>query len=400
MTQPELDVNRSRSMTMETFSDKEFDRRLRLIEAQLEATGLDGLVVTNVTNLPFIVGDSTGYMTNAGATLGLTAAVVAAGRVRLMVRIYDGDSARWKAPGFVTVQTYSGDAADPRNPPDVLADILREMGLERGRVGFELDLPGLTVCDLERMRTLLPNLQPVDASSLVVACSVIKSDEELAAMAGAARAGDAACAAIFDRLGEGVRECDLASAALQAMLDAGSQYPIFHPYVTSGPRSALPHAGWSDRRIGAGESLFVELSGSVLRYHAPVVRAGLVGASAEIESIYAVCEEALQAALAAIKPGALTGEVDRACRGVITGAGFSGASKLRTGYQVGIDWSTRGALRLMPGGTEPLQPNMVFHVIPILQFSGRFAIGCSETVAVTESGARILSGHPRRLYRG
>jgi Xaa-Pro dipeptidase len=386
-------------IVLETFSETEFDRRLALVEHRLDRAGLDGLVVTSIANLPYLAGDPIGYMTNAGATLGLTAAVIARGQVRMMVRIYDGDSARWKAPGFVTVHPYSGDAAEFRAPPEVLADHLRDMGLESSRVGFEFDLPGLTICDLARLREILPNMRPVDASEVIVACSVIKSDEELEVMEAAAGATDAACTAIFSKLAEGVRERDLASAALQAMIEAGSQYPIFHPFVTSGARTALAHAGWSDKAIARGEPLFVEISGSVLRYHAPVIRTGLVGESAEVEEVYDVCEEAFQSALRAMKPGALAGDVDRASRDVITRRGFSFASKLRTGYQIGVDWSTRGAFRLMPDSKEELQPNMAFHVIPLLQIPGKMAVGCSESVLVTDDGARILSNHPRKLYR-
>ena len=384
---------------IENFSQQEFDRRLHLVEAEMQQRGLDGLVITNVTNLPYVVGDPTGYMTNSGATLGLAAAVVARGEVRLMVRLYEGDSARWKAPSWLVVEPYSGDADDPLNPPDVLAGILDRMGLRRARVGFESDLPGLTVGDLEHLTRLHPELRVVDASDLVVACSVVKSAEEIMVMEQAAHATDASLEAIFTRLAEGVGEFELAAASLGAMLRTGSHYPIFQPFVTSGPRSALAHAVWSDHRIQRDETLFVEISASVLRYHAPAIRTGVVGTCPEAERCYAVCEEAFQAAVAAIRPGAVTGEVDQACRDVIAKAGCAPYFKLRTGYQVGIDWTTRGSVSLMPGGRVELRPNMTFHVRPLLQVAGHFAVGCSETVVVDETGARMLTTYTRRLHR-
>ncbi|MGH6954317.1 MAG: aminopeptidase P family N-terminal domain-containing protein, partial [Alphaproteobacteria bacterium] len=92
---------------MENFSQREFDRRLALIQQKLEGRGLDGLIVTGITNLAYVAGDPVGWMTNSGATLGLAAAVVANGEVRIMVRLYEGDAARWLAPSWLTVVPYS-----------------------------------------------------------------------------------------------------------------------------------------------------------------------------------------------------------------------------------------------------------------------------------------------------
>src|SRR5690606_1345234 len=110
----------------DNFSDAEFNRRGGLIQERLDQRGLDALVVTSINNLAYVAGDTTGWMTNSGATLGLTAALVCGGRARIMVRVYETASARHLAPGWLTVVPYSGDADDPRNPPDVLADMLLE----------------------------------------------------------------------------------------------------------------------------------------------------------------------------------------------------------------------------------------------------------------------------------
>lgn len=383
---------------MENFSQAEFARRLRLVEAEMAARGLDALVVTNITTLPWLCGDATGYMVNSGVSFGLGAAVVHRGRVTLMVRLYEEDSARWLAPDYLTVVAYSGDADRPIDPPAVLVGLLGEHGLGAARVGFEIDVPWLTPVDLAKVRAAFPDMTVEDVSDLLVQLSLVKSDEELAVMAHAAHATDAAVDAIFGLLAEGVPEHRLAAAALDAMLAAGSGYPIFQPFVTSGPRSALPHAVWSDRRIGAGESLFVEISGSVLRYHAPEIRTGVVGSDPEAERVYAICEAAFDAAFEAVRPGALTGDVDRACRETI-GRMNGPVFKLRTGYAVGLDWSARGSVGLMPGGAVELKPGMTFHVRPMLHVSGRFTVGCSETVVVTETGARRLGASPRRLHR-
>lgn len=385
--------------TSENFSNAEFERRNRLIDKKLAEREIDALIVTAISNIPYVTGDTTGYMTNSGATLGLTAAVVADGKVRLMARLYERDSAAWHAPDWLTVVPYSGDADRPRHPPDVLVEIVEAMGLAKSRIGVELDLPGLTWSDFRYLQDHLSDAKFVDASNLIVECSVVKSDEEIVAMERAMTATEAGVEALAAKLTEGVREWELAAAIFEAMVKAGSWYPIFQPFVTSGARSALPHAVWSERRVASGEPVFSELSGAALRYHAPLIRTALVGSNAEVEKLYSITEQALEAALEAVRPGASTGAVDEACRNVIRSAGVHDMFLLRTGYQVGIDWTVRGSIGLMPGGREELVPGMTFHVRPLLQNKGRYSVGCSETVVVTRTGHRKLSRGKRELIR-
>ncbi len=380
------------------FSDAEYQRRNRLIHRQMADRGLDGLIVTSINNLAYVAGDTTGWMAT-GATLGLTAAVVADSRARMMVRVYETTSARHLAPSWLTVVPYSGDADEPRHPPEVLADLLEEAGLSSARVGVELDLPGLAPADLEVLSRRLPKAEFVDASDVITSCAVVKSDEELEVLGMAMRATEAAISALANGLRDGVREYELAAAMFEAMVRTGSGYPVFQPFISSAERSAIAHAVWSERAVGKGDSVFTEVSGAVLRYHAPLIRTAVVGENREAEEAYAVVEDALEAALGKIRAGATTGEVDDACRSTIKKAGYGSMFLLRTGYQVGIDWVLRGAISLMPGGTEELQPNMTFHVRPLLQAAGRFSVGCSETVVVTDSGWRKLSKGDRMLIR-
>ena len=102
-----------------------------------------------------------------------------------------------------------------------------------------------------------------------------------------------------------------------------------------------------------------------------------------------VCQEALQAALDAIRPGATCESPHLACQKVIDRAGFTENFKKRTGYSIGIafapDWGEGGILSLYSGVTTELQPGMTFHIPPALRIYGQFTVGVSETVVVTEN---------------
>ena len=64
------------------------------------------------------------------------------------------------------------------------------------------------------------------------------------------------------------------------MIRAGGDPPGFGPFIRPEARIGEEHATWGDGRFRAGEAVFLELSGCVGRYHAPLgrlVRIGDVG---------------------------------------------------------------------------------------------------------------------------
>ena len=117
------------------------------------------------------------------------------------------------------------------------------------------------------------------------------------------------------------------------------------------------------------------------------------------ESLHALAEEALEAAIDAIRPGTRAGDVDAACRGVIERSGRPEVFRHRAGYQNGIMWSDRGNLSLEPDSGDVLAPGMTFHMPIILFESGQYGVGVSETVLVTGQGCEALSGLPRGIHR-
>jgi Xaa-Pro aminopeptidase len=111
------------------------------------------------------------------------------------------------------------------------------------------------------------------------------------------------------------------------------------------------------------------------------------------DAIRAIVEDAVQAALAAARPGALACAVDRAARDVITAAGHGPDFVHRTGHGLGLDiheppWITATSQTV-------LEPGHVFSIEPGIYLPGRFGIRLEEVVVLTETGPRILSRLPR-----
>jgi Xaa-Pro dipeptidase len=281
--------------------------------------------------------------------------------------------------------------SDTSDPVQSTIDELTRRGLLRGRVGLERDAWFLGLESAARLERAAG--QSLDGSGLVERCRVVKSPAELAYIDQAGKATDAAIRAACETIAPGVTEASVAGAIFTALTANGSEYTSLPPFVASGERSALGHATWSMREIGDPDVVFLELAGAIKRYSAALIRTVFVGGmSTEQVRIHAALEAGLDAAMNAMRPGVTAEAVDAACRRPVDDAGYGHLFTHRAGYSIGInfppDWGEGHIASLRNGDDFPLEPGMVFHVIPAVFVPGRYGIGLSKTLVVTDSGCR------------
>jgi Xaa-Pro dipeptidase len=149
--------------------------------------------------------------------------------------------------------------------------------------------------------------------------------------------------------------------------------------------------------------VLIELGACVSRYGGALMRTAVLGSpSPEVKAMSDVVLKALNAAIAAIRPGVTAGSVDQACRGVIEEAGYEAMFRKRTGYSVGVafapDWGEGHIVSLRKDDPTELVPGMIFHIPPALRSFQRMCVGLSETVLVSDSGCEELTEHPRKLH--
>src|SRR3546814_2585245 len=135
----------------------------------------------------------------------------------------------------------------------------------------------------------------------------------------------------------GATERQVAAACHRAMIEAGGTFPGFGPFIRSTRRLGEEHTSWSDAALAEGDAVFLELSGCVGRYHAPLGRLIHVGRLPEgTTAMAALCRDAFAAVLDALRPGALAREVYAAWQSVVDGAGLAHYRRHHCGYAVGI----------------------------------------------------------------
>ena len=372
------------------FPKPEFDGRVRALQKVLVARDIDLYLTSGAENIFYLCGQQTpGYYTFQ------CLAVPASGRPFLILRGLEAFNAR----GNTYLTTFVG-YADDANPADAVAEVLVKRKWKGKRIAVDRNAWFLTVNLYERLKRGLG--RTLDGSGLVEPLRRVKSKSELAAMRKSATANDAGMAAGLAATRAGVSENDVAAAVMQASIAAGSEYVGMEPFVTSGPRSGLPHSTWRRRKIRGGDIVILETAASYHRYHAALFRTVAVGRiAARTRGMYDVCEEGLAAGLAQMKPGNTCAQVHHAVQAVIDAHGHTAGYRKRSGYSLGIsfapDWGEGNILSLYRGVDVVLEPGMVFHMPITLRDYAKFTVAVSETVEITARGHKTLSRLPRGL---
>ena len=108
-----------------------------------------------------------------------------------------------------------------------------------------------------------------------------------------------------------------------------------------------------------------------------------------------IVRRAQQAGFEAVRPGVACQEIDRACRRVITDAGYGEQFLHRTGHGIGL--TTHEPPYMVEGETQTLEPGMCFSIEPGIYLAGRFGVRIEDIVTVTEDGGRRLNNTTREM---
>ncbi|MBV8913509.1 MAG: aminopeptidase P family protein, partial [Acetobacteraceae bacterium] len=242
----------------------------------------------------------------------------------------------------------------------------------------------------------------VDGSGCVEQARAVKSAPELAYMRDAAQITDAGIAAAIAETCPGATENDLAAAAFAAMTRAGSEWMAKDPIVTTGDRAGIPHTTYMGRALKPGDTVLLEFSAVKHRYFAPLMRSGWLGQlDPRMRAWPDICQEALETAISCCRPGVNAGEVDAQCRAVIENHQCWLHYRKRAGYSVGIGFASwiEGAISTMRDDyATVLQPGMCFHIPVAMRLYGEGTVGISQTVVVTENGAKPLHAAPAEFF--
>ena len=348
---------------------------------------LDALVVSPGADLRYLLGSGTGSLER------LSCLVLPADRELAPVLLVP----ELEAPGFagvpatelgVEVATW----VDGQDPHGQVAQLLRR-GTRPSRVAVTDLMPALHALPL---RDALPEAQQVLAGPVLRELRMRKDADEVDALRRAGAAIDRVHARMGEFLRAGRTEAEVGADIERALVEEGHTGAEF-VIVGSGPNGASPHHEVSDRRIGAGDVVVVDIGGPLPEgYNSDCTRTYAVGEPApEVRETYAVLQSAQRAAVEAVRPGASAESVDAAAREPIAAAGHGEKFFHRIGHGIGLD--VHEEPYVVAGNRLPLEPGMVFSVEPGIYTRGSWGARVEDIVVVTEHGCESLNNETRDL---
>jgi Xaa-Pro dipeptidase len=274
-----------------------------------------------------------------------------------------------------------------------------ELGLRGGTLGVD----GMTMrvtewLALKDAASGALDVQPVERALIGVRAR--KTAAEIEAMRGAIQLSEAALAAALAQVRPGMTERQIAALLNDEMSKAGSEGNAFGTLVQTGPNSALPHGGVTDRALTADDFLLIDYGGTKDGYPADITRTFCLGTpTAEMRAIFDAVLRANEAAREAAGPGVAMGAVDKAARDVITAAGYGDYFIHRTGHGLGLE-THEPIPQIASGVTDLLEPGMVFTIEPGVYVPDIGGVRIEDNVVVTETGIDVLTSYPRQLSVG
>lgn len=390
------------------FPKEEYLERLKRLRQQMNKMGLSLLVVIDPAHMNYISGfDSWSYQ-NTQAVLVPSNDVEPV----WIGRGVDGGGARhttWlSADNIVSYADFYSDS-HTHHAMEAVADEIKKRGWNRGRIGYEGDTYYFSPRAFFVLQTGLPEAEWVDVGLLINHLKTIKTAREIEFMRRAGQIVDKVMAVAIDTIRPGMRENDLAARIAQAQIEGtkefGGAWPSSVPLVLTGAHAGYPHTPWTDDVIPDGGSTSFELAGCYFRYNAPLARTVCLGEpSAGLVRVGNTVQEALEAAMATIKPGVTCHDVWAAWQPILEREGFKKNSRI--GYSMGLNyhptWRDHTA-SLRSGEDVEIMQGMCFHVLGGMWTGDGTKKGdanyvLSETVLVTKTGVERLTNFERKLF--
>ncbi|MCL4473087.1 MAG: Xaa-Pro peptidase family protein [Actinobacteria bacterium] len=339
----------------------------------------DSLLVTHLPNVHYL----TGFTGSSGCVL------ITPRRRYFFTDFRYRDQARREVRDF-DVRITAGSSLDG------CCRYITARNLKTGKIG--IDGAHLTLLQFKLIKRLLKGMAFTEAAGAVEKMRQVKTRAEIAKLRQACEIADAAYGKLVRSRVIGKTEKEIAWRLESAMRDGGSGPTPFEIIVASGPRSAMPHGVASERVIGKGELVVIDMGASVGGYCSDVTRTFATGPlPAKLREIYLIVQEARQRAFDGTLAGAAASGVDALAREHIEAAGYGAAFGHSLGHGVGLE-GHEGPV-LSRGSKDVLAAGMAVTVEPGIYLEGKGGVRIEDTVLVTDRGPEALTKFPRELTR-
>lgn len=295
------------------------------------------------------------------------------------------------------------------NLPGLAARVLREKGMDRGRIGL-VARESLVLGLWQQLCAELPGAQWAAADDILSRQRMVKSPAEQAAIRQAAAIGSDVVTAILEHAHAGVTEAQAVAEGYRVAASRGAMATVL---AASGPYSHCYVRGRapcfdSVRPMADGDLFHVDMYGSLDGYFFDLTRSTVIGRQPTREQ-RAILEDniaLIDQVMAAIRPGITCEDAFAVGQAFMATHGYAGRQDGEVvaalaesfpafGHGIGLGWEDPW---IVPGDRTVIQPGMVLAVECFLGRPGLGAAGFEELILVGEQGNESLITAPKRWW--
>jgi Xaa-Pro dipeptidase len=240
-----------------------------------------------------------------------------------------------------------------------------------------------------------------DATTTMFKARSIKNQDEIACMKMATKMADAAFADIADAIRPGIRECDIVGIGMKKFYELGAD-EAQEFVVASGPRTNPLYVDFTDRIIGVGDLIAVDVNGNSFNgYKSCYYRTFCCGtATQQQQDGFKIAKDMLYDGMEQVKPGNKLSDITAAwpktpelwgfddwqhCRGFVLGHGLG--LSLHEGPEMFWPWYM--------AEDEVLEEGMVMAIETYYgPKGGNWGVRLEEEVVVTKDGFELITNFP------
>ena len=299
---------------------------------------------------------------------------------------------------------YNDDAKRAKNPGAALALALKERGLTKARLALDQErvMPNVRA----QIEAALPDAEIVDAADFFRLIRMVKTPDELTALAAAAEVNEKAGIAASNAVAEGATEREVASVFAAEVGRMGGKWQWFH--FCSGRRATgiFPP---TDKKIAKGEMWKFDAGLVLGNYQGDTGWGGVLGEPNQAQlDLWKATEEGFEAAMSKVKAGVLGSTIFRTLLEATRAAGLPEHNGNFAGHAIGLeqrevpyvlaDPAPQGSPFLPDSSDFPLEAGTTICVENPCQIFGMGGTQIEKTVVVTETGYELIYPQERKLW--
>ena len=349
-------------------NDSIYSKRQQDLRKVLDERGLDGMLITNLTNVRYI----SGFTGSAASCL-----ITPEGQYFITDgRYIEQSKAQVKGfERFIDMNSHLSQIKDNNLNPN----------------GFKLAFEGdhMSYALYENMISVFPNTKWENSSMILENLASVKDDHELECIRTAVEVTDKVYEEILPMLRPGFTEKQVANTMVSKYREY-AEGEAYSPIVATGPNGALPHAIPTDREFENGDFIVIDAAAKYGGYHADMTRTPVIGEATEKhKEVYSIVKEAQQRGCDIAKAGVPCKEVDAATREYISEMGYGEYYTHGTGHGLGLEIHT--SPRFSPQSEQVLEVNNVMTIEPGIYLAGWGGVRIEDDVIIGKDDCEILN---------